>query len=108
LLLMFSLAGIPPTVGFIAKLSILEALVDAGYVWLAVFAVIASLIGAFYYLRIVKTMYFEEPTDPTLFKGQGFAQGILTMNGLFILLAGIFPAFLTTLCFNAMRVTLQG
>jgi NADH-quinone oxidoreductase subunit N len=108
LLLMFSLAGIPPTVGFIAKLSILESLVDAGYIWLSVFAVLASLIGAFYYLRIVKTMYFEEPTDHSLLEGQGFAKGILTVNGLFILLAGIFPAFLTTLCLNAMRITLQG
>jgi len=108
LLLMFSLAGIPPTVGFIAKLSILESLVDAGYIWLSVFAVLASLIGAFYYLRIVKTMYFEEPTDHSLLEGQGFAKGILTVNGLFILLAGIFPAFLTTLCLNVMRITLQG
>jgi NADH-quinone oxidoreductase subunit N len=108
LLLMFSLAGIPPTVGFIAKLSILEAMVDAGYVGLAVFAVLASLIGAFYYLRVVKTMYFEEPTDPFKIEGQGFAKGVLTINGLLILLAGIFPAFLTTLCLNAMRITLQG
>jgi NADH-quinone oxidoreductase subunit N len=108
LLLMFSLAGIPPTVGFIAKLSILEAMIDAGYVGLAIFAVIASLIGAFYYLRVVKTMYFEEPTDLIKIEGQGFAKGILTLNGLIILLAGIFPAYLTTLCLNAMRVTLQG
>jgi NADH-quinone oxidoreductase subunit N len=108
LLLMFSLAGIPPTVGFIAKLSILDSLVDAGYLGLAIFAVMASLIGAFYYLRVVKTMYFEEPLDNSLIIGQGFAKGILTINGIFILLAGIFPAFLTTLCLQAMRTSLQG
>ena len=108
LLLMFSLAGIPPTVGFIAKLSILDALVDAGYLGLEIFAVMASLVGAFYYLRVVKTMYFEEPTDNSVISGQGFAKGILTMNGIFILLAGIFPAYLTTLCLHAMRTSLQG
>ena len=108
LLLMFSLAGIPPTVGFIAKLSILEALVDAGYVALALFAVLASLIGAFYYLRVVKTMYFEEPTDLTPIEGSNFARSVLTLNGLFILLAGIFPATLTALCLSAMRLTMQG
>jgi NADH-quinone oxidoreductase subunit N len=108
LLLMFSLAGIPPTVGFIAKLSILEALVDAGYVGLALFAVIASLIGAFYYLRVVKVMYFEEPTDTSEIASSSFTSGILTINGLFILLAGIFPATLTALCLSAMRLTMQG
>jgi NADH-quinone oxidoreductase subunit N len=108
LLLMFSLAGIPPTVGFVAKLSVLDALVDAGYLGLAIFAVMASLVGAFYYLRVVKTMYFEEPTDNTEISGQGFAKGVLTINGLFILLAGIFPAYLTTLCLYAMRTSLQG
>ena len=61
LILMFSLAGIPPTVGFAAKLSILETIVDAGYLYLAIIAVLTSLIGAFYYLRVVKVMYFDEP-----------------------------------------------
>ncbi len=63
---MFSLTGIPPTVGFYAKLAVLQALVStnlAGYIWLAVIAVLLSLIGAFYYLRIIKVMYFEEPAD---------------------------------------------
>ena len=71
LLLMFSLAGIPPTVGFYAKLSVLQAVVNAGYVWLAVVAVIFSLIGAFYYLRVVKLMYFDKPHDHTPIKPQG-------------------------------------
>ena len=60
---MFSLAGVPPTVGFYAKLAVLQAVVDAGFVWLAVVAVMFSLVGAFYYLRVVKLMYFDEPTD---------------------------------------------
>ena len=63
LLLMFSMAGVPPTVGFYAKLSVLQAVVKAGYLWLAVIAVLFSLIGAFYYLRIVKLMYFDAPQD---------------------------------------------
>ncbi len=64
LLLMFSLAGIPPTAGFYAKLAVLSAAVNAGQIWLAVAAVILSLIGAFYYLRIVKLMYFDDPKEP--------------------------------------------
>ena len=63
---MFSLAGIPPTVGFYAKLAVLQALVStnvAGYIWLAVVAVVLSLLGAYYYLRVVKVMYFDEPVD---------------------------------------------
>ena len=63
LLTMFSLAGIPPTVGFYAKFAVIEAAVDVGLVWLAVVAVLASLIGAYYYLRIVKLMYFDDPVD---------------------------------------------
>ena len=60
---MFSLAGVPPTAGFYAKLAVLSAAVSAGYIWLAVAAVMFSLIGAFYYLRIVKLMYFDDPVD---------------------------------------------
>lgn len=108
LVLMFSLAGIPPTVGFAAKLSVLEAMVDAGYIGLAVVAVLASLVGAFYYLRVVKVIYFDEPMDTTAIEGNGFARSILTLNGLFVLLAGIFPATLTALCLTAMRATMQG
>src|SRR5204863_1542101 len=63
LLLLFSMAGVPPTVGFIAKLGLLEALVQAHLVWLAVLALIFALVGAYYYLRVVMLMYFEEPTE---------------------------------------------
>jgi len=108
LVMMFSLAGIPPTVGFAAKLSVLEALVDADFIVLAVIAVIASLIGAFYYLRVVKVMYFDEPVHEQSVNGTSFAKGILGINGLMILALGIFPAGLMSLCLNAMRSTLIG
>ena len=108
LIMMFSLAGVPPTLGFAAKLSVLEALVDAGYITLAVIAVIASLIGAFYYLRVVKVMYFDEPVHEHSVSGSGIAKGILGINGLMVLILGIFPAGLMALCLNIMRNTLIG
>ena len=108
LIMMFSLAGIPPTVGFAAKLSVLEALVDADFIALAVIAVIASLIGAFYYLRVVKVMYFDEPVHEHAVSGSTFAKGLLGINGLMVLVLGIFPAGLMSLCLNAMRSTLIG
>ena len=74
----------------------------------AVIAVIASLIGAFYYLRVVKVMYFDEPVHEQSVNGTSFAKGILGINGLMILILGIFPAGLMSLCLNAMRSTLIG
>ena len=108
LIMMFSLAGVPPTLGFAAKLSVLEALVDADYIALAVIAVIASLIGAFYYLRVVKVMYFDEPSHEHSVTGSGITKGVLSLNGLMVLLLGIFPAGLMALCLNIMRNTLIG
>ena len=106
--MMFSLAGIPPTVGFAAKLGVLEALVDAEHTFLAVIAVIASLIGAFYYLRVVKVMYFDEPEHEITVSGSGFAKGILSLNSILVLAIGIVPAGLMSLCLDAMRRTLLG
>jgi NADH-quinone oxidoreductase subunit N len=106
LVLMFSLAGIPPTVGFAAKLSILETLIDSGHLYLAIVAVMASLVGAFYYLRIVKLMYFDEPIQTAPIEGGAVAKTIFTLNGLFVLLCGIFPATLMALCLTAMSKTL--
>jgi NADH-quinone oxidoreductase subunit N len=105
LVLMFSLAGIPPTVGFAAKLSILETLVDGGYLYLAIIAVLTSLVGAFYYLRVVKVMYFDEPTQTAPIEG-GVVKTLFTLNGLFVLLCGIYPATLMALCLSAMSKTL--
>jgi NADH-quinone oxidoreductase subunit N len=75
---------------------------------LAVIAVIASLIGAFYYLRVVKVMYFDEPEHEITISGSGFAKGILGLNSILVLAIGIVPASLMTICLDAMRRTLLG
>jgi NADH-quinone oxidoreductase subunit N len=108
LVMMFSLAGIPPTVGFAAKLGVLEALVDADHTFLAVIVVIASLIGTFYYLRVVKVMYFDEPENEITVSGSGFAKSILGLNSILVLAIGIVPTGLMGLCLGAMRRTLFG
>ena len=108
LVMMFSLAGIPPTVGFAAKLGVLEALVDAEHTFLAVIAVLVSLVGAFYYLRVVKVMYFDEPSHEVGVSGSGFAKGLLSLNTILVLALGIIPAGLMSVCLDAMRRTLLG
>lgn len=102
LLLMFSMAGIPPTVGFYAKLSVLQAVVEIGYVWLAVVAVVFSLVGAFYYLRIVKLMYFDEPHDATSVSAGFDARALMSVNGLAVLALGVMPQPLMTVCLHAV------
>ncbi|MDH4182364.1 MAG: proton-conducting transporter membrane subunit, partial [Betaproteobacteria bacterium] len=102
LLAMFSLAGVPPTVGFYAKFAVIEAAVNAQYVWLAVAAVLASLVGAFYYLRVVKLMYFDDPVDDAPIEARGDAQAILSVNGLALLALGILPQPLMGLCAVAL------
>jgi NADH-quinone oxidoreductase subunit N len=106
LLLMFSMAGIPPTVGFYAKLSVLQAVVEAGLVWLAVVAVLFSLVGAFYYLRIVKLMYFDEPLQSAPIEGSADMRLALSVNGLAILVLGILPGPLMNLCAVAIQASL--
>jgi NADH-quinone oxidoreductase subunit N len=108
LVMMFSLAGIPPTVGFAAKLSVLEALVDAEYTALAIIAVMASLVGAFYYLRVVKVRYFDAPLREHEITGSSISRGILGINSIAILVLGIFPGALMALCLDVMRNTLLG
>jgi len=103
LVLMFSLAGIPPTVGFYAKLAVLSAAVDAGQVWLAVVAVLLSLVGAFYYLRVVKLMYFDEPADAAPVEGPRDMRVLLSVNGLAVLALGILPQSLMALCYIAIK-----
>ena len=103
LLAMFSLAGVPPTVGFYAKFTVLEAAVDVGFVWLAVVAVMASLVGAFYYLRIVKLMYFDDPVDKAPLESRVDTRLLLSANGLLLLLLGIFPQRLLGLCVIAIN-----
>jgi len=106
LLLMFSMAGVPPTVGFYAKLSVLQAVVNVGYVWLAVVAVLFSLIGAFYYLRLVRLMYFDPPTDTAPIAPRLGVRLLMGVNGLAVLFFGIFPGWLMALCQQAIQVSL--
>ena len=102
---MFSLAGIPPTVGFYAKLAVLQALVSTnvpGFIWLAGTAVVLSLLGAFYYLRVVKVMYFDEPVDTQPLGGDNDVRIMLSFNGAAVLLLGILPGGLMQLCEQAI------
>jgi NADH-quinone oxidoreductase subunit N len=98
---LFSLAGIPPLVGFYAKLAVLQSLIATGqepYIWLAVFAVIMSLIGSFYYLRVVKVMYFDAPVTATTVSASTEVRVVLSINGALVLLLGILPGGLMALC----------
>jgi NADH-quinone oxidoreductase subunit N len=106
MIIMFSLAGIPPTVGFYAKLAVLEATMNAGLTWLAVLAVITSLFGAFYYLRIVKLMYFDAPQDTAPIEGHACNRALLALNGVAVLVLGIVPGPLMSLCLQAVSHTL--
>jgi NADH-quinone oxidoreductase subunit N len=106
MVMMFSLAGIPPTVGFYSKLAVLEATMNAGLTWLAVLAVITSLFGAFYYLRIVKLMYFDEPQDTTVIAADSSKRLLLALNGIAVVVLGIVPGPLMTVCLQAMSHTL--
>ncbi|GHC73388.1 NADH-quinone oxidoreductase subunit N [Pseudorhodoferax aquiterrae] len=106
---MFSLAGIPPMVGFYAKLSVLQTLVASGegsLIGLAIFAVIMSLIGAFYYLRVVKVMYFDAPITATTVAAPLDVRAVLSVNGALVLLLGVVPGGLMALCVQAITLTL--
>jgi len=98
MMLMFSTAGVPPFVGFWAKLAVLGAVVDVGLSWLAVVAVVFSVIGAFFYLRLIKLMYFDEPGDDIQVEAGGTMRAVLSANGLASLALGIFPGVLMELC----------
>ncbi|MGG4773865.1 NADH-quinone oxidoreductase subunit NuoN [Paenalcaligenes sp. Me52] len=108
LLSMFSLAGIPPLAGFYAKLAILQAVIGAGYISVAIVAVLMSLIGAFYYLRVVKVAYFDEPEEKNAEPlSLGWVTGgILSLNGLLVLVYGILPSGLLALCVQVIRDSL--
>jgi len=98
LILMFSMAGVPPTVGFYAKLSVLQAVIHVDMVWLAVTAVFFSIIGAFYYIRVIKLMYFDEPETVEPLRPSTDLQIVMSLNGLAVLGLGVFPGALLTLC----------
>jgi NADH-quinone oxidoreductase subunit N len=104
--LMFSLAGVPPMMGFMAKYAVLQAVATSGQIWLTVVAVMFSLIGAFYYLRIVKTMWFDEPVDTTAIAVPLDMRVALSVNGIAIVVLGLVPGALLGACLNAMTKTL--
>lgn len=106
MLLMFSMAGIPPTLGFWAKLFVLQAALSVGYIWLTIAAVLFSLIGAFYYLRIVKLMYFDAPTDTAPIAPYADTRVLITLNGIAMLALGIAPAPLLAICERAIQLSL--
>ncbi len=107
MMVMFSMAGIPFFVGFFAKLAVLQAVVAAGYLYTAVFAVMMSLVGAFFYLRVVKLMYFDAPLDETPITASGEMRALLSVNGLAIALLGLMPQPLLALCASALGQTLN-
>ena len=109
LLLMFSMAGVPPTVGFYAKLAVLQAVISVGAWWsipLAVWAVLFSLIGAYYYLRLVKLMYFDAPVDTAPITPRLDVRVVLSVNGLAMLAFGIFPEWLMSWCSYSIQASL--
>jgi NADH-quinone oxidoreductase subunit N len=101
-ILMFSLAGLPPFVGFWAKLGVIQAVLGIGYTWLAVVAVLFSVVGAYYYLRLVKLMYFDEPVDSSAIGGSVLMRTVLSANALLVFALGVAPAALISVCQRAL------
>jgi len=104
--LMFSLAGVPPMMGFMAKWAVLQAVVATGQLWLAIVAVLFSLIGAFYYLRVVKTMWFDDVADASPIVTPTDMRVVLSLNGVLVVVLGVVPGALLAACLNAMKATL--
>jgi len=98
LILMLSMAGVPPALGFFAKLAVLEAVINAGFVWVAIIAVVFSIVGAFYYLRIIKMMYFDKAEDTQPIQAGSDIKAVLSLNGIMVLVLGIFPGGLLAIC----------
>src|ERR1700675_3597811 len=101
-ILMFSLAGLPPFIGFWAKLGVIQAVLNVNYTWLAVVAVLFSVVGAYYYLRVVKLMYFDDPTDSAVLGGSLLMRSLLSANALLVFVLGVAPAALITICQRAL------
>jgi NADH-quinone oxidoreductase subunit N len=106
MILLLSLAGVPPMVGFYAKLLVLQAAWSAGHAWLVIAAVLFSLVGAYYYLRVVKVMYFDEPTDSSPLRTGGGMQVTLSLNGIAVVLLGVLPGPLMAACAYAIAQAL--
>ena len=100
-LVMFSMAGAPPMVGFWAKLMVIKAAMDADMLWLAIVAVIFAVVGAFYYLRVIWYMYFDEPENEAIVTAPVDFNAALTVNGMMIIGLGIFSSSLIALCMTS-------
>ena len=100
MIILLSMAGIPPTVGFLTKLMVLKALVDVQLTWVAVLGLLFAVIGAFYYLRIIKVMYFDDVTSSSPIKIGKANLFIFSLNGLSLLALGLFPSSLVTICMS--------
>ena len=107
LITMFSMAGVPPTIGFYAKFTVLQAALQAGYIWAVVFAVLMAVIGAFYYLRIVKLMYFDAPQDHAAITAPMDMKLILSFNAFALLALGLMPQTLMNICAAAIARSIQ-
>jgi NADH-quinone oxidoreductase subunit N len=102
-ILMFSLAGLPPFIGFWAKLGVIQAVLGVHFTWLAVVAVLFSVVGAFFYLRIVKLMYFDEPADTAVIGGSMLMRTVLSANALLAFALGVIPGTLLQICQRALQ-----
>jgi NADH-quinone oxidoreductase subunit N len=107
LVIMFSMAGIPPTIGFYAKFTVLQAAWQAGFTWQVVLAVLMATIGAFYYLNIVRKMYFDAPEDHTPLTAPVDMRFILSVHALALLGLGLFPEILLSVCGHSLLISLQ-
>ena len=107
LVIMFSMAGIPPTVGFWAKLSVLQAVISIGYIWLAVLAVLMSLVGAYYYLRVVKLMYFDDSAPSVPVEAGLDSRVLVSVNAVAVLVLGLVPGALLAVCERAITMSLR-
>jgi len=103
LFFMFGMAGVPPWVGFFAKLNVISVVLDAGFPILAIIMVLASVVGAFYYLRVIWHMYFDAPEDRSVFQANLDTRVILSLNGVAVLVLGLIPGWLLSLCIQVMR-----
>ncbi len=102
MIIMFSMAGVPPFLGFWAKLAVIQAIIGQGFIWLAAVAVIFSVIGAFYYLRVIKLMYFDKPETEAGIEAGTDLRVVLSANGLAVLALGLYPGALMALCTAAI------
>ena len=103
--ILLSMAGIPPWVGFFAKLDVISAVIDAGYTGLPVLMVLASVVGAYYYLRIIWFMYFEESDQKETITSSQEVKIVMSINGLLVLLIGLFPNWLMAFCQKVIALT---